>query len=146
MSARHFDRSIEESAGGVVKVEYNTEGTLLSFDLLNALRGGEIVSIQGDRVMGEVSQSPVNLFGKAVELPSGPFVLALVAGVPIYPLFVVRSGYRRYRIVAGEPIYCVRTGQSRDLDVAPAMARWAQVLEERIADSWPQWYAFTPVF
>lgn len=145
-SAQHLDRSMEESGAGAVKVDYNTDGTLLSFDLLNALRRGEIISIQGDRVIGQVSQSPVSLFGKSVLLPNGPFVLALVSEVPLYPLFVIRSGYCRYRIVAGEPIACVRSGQSRDEDVALAMTRWAGVLEKAIADSWPQWYAFTPVF
>ncbi len=145
-SAQHLEGSLEESGAGAVKVEYNTDGTLLSFDLLNALRRGEIVSIQGDRVIGEVSQSPVTLFGKTVRLPNGPFVLALVAEVPLYPLFVVRSGYRRYKIVASEPIICVRSSQSRDEDVASAMAQWAGVLEKAITGSWPQWYAFTPVF
>jgi phosphatidylinositol dimannoside acyltransferase len=146
MSAQHLDRSLEESAAGAVKVEYNTEGTFLSFDLVNALRRGEIVSIQGDRAIGGISQSPVTLFGRTVLLPNGPFILALVSGVPLYPLFVVRAGYRRYKIVAGEPIACLRSGQSRDQDVAAAMAQWAGVLEKAIADWWPQWYAFTPVF
>jgi len=145
-SARHLGRSLEESAAGAVKVDYNTDGTLLSFDLLNALRSGEIISIQGDRVIGEVSQSPVTLFGKTVRLPNGPFVLALVAGVPLYPLFVVRSGYHRYKILAWEPIPCLRSSQSRDEDVAHAMQRWAGVLQETITLYWPQWYAFTAIF
>jgi lauroyl/myristoyl acyltransferase len=146
LSGQHLDRSLEESGAGAVKVDYNTDGTLLSFDLLNALRRGEIVSIQGDRVMGEVSQAPVALFGQTVLLPNGPFVLALVSGAPIYPLFVIRSGYRRYKIVTREPITCLRSGESRDQDVAAAMRRWADVLEKEISRSWPQWYAFTPVF
>ncbi len=145
-SGQHLDRSFEESGAGALKVDYNTDGTLLSFDLLNALRRGEIISIQGDRVIGDVSQSPVPLFGHTVLLPNGPFVLALVSGAPIYPVFVIRSGSRRYKIVACDPIACLRSGESRDQDVAAAMHCWAQVLEKEISQSWPQWYTFTPVF
>ena len=73
-------------------------------------------------------------------------MLALVAEKPIYPLFFIRAGYRRYRILALEPIVCLRSGQSREEDVAAAMQRWAVVLEEVITEYWPQWFAFTPVF
>jgi phosphatidylinositol dimannoside acyltransferase len=146
LTARHLDRALEESGAGAVKIDYNTDGTSLSFDLLNALRGGEIISIQGDRVIGEVAQSPVTLFGRRVLLPTGPFVLALVSQVPIYPLFVVRSGYRRYKIITHEPITCVRSNKSRDEDVGSAMQAWSGVLENEIMIHWRQWHAFTPVF
>jgi lauroyl/myristoyl acyltransferase len=146
ITAQHLDRWIEQAGAGAVKVDYNTEGMLLSFDLLSALRRGEIISIQGDRVIGEVAKSPVTLFGRTVLLPTGPFVLALVSEAPIYPLFVIRSGYRRYKIVAHEPIICVRSSESRDAVVAAAMQRWSGVLEDAISGYWPQWFAFTPVF
>jgi lauroyl/myristoyl acyltransferase len=146
LTAKYLDRSIEQSAAGGVKVEYNTEGALLSFDLLNALRGGEIVSIQGDRPMGEIAQSPVTMFGHNALLPSGPFVLALAAQTPIFPLFVIRAGYRRYRFVFRPPIICARTGRGRDEDIAVAMQKWADVLSEAIRFHWRQWHAFTPIF
>ncbi len=146
MSARHLGRALEQSSAGAVKVQDNTEGNLLSFDLLNALRQGEIISIQGDRAIGEVAQAPVMLFGQHISLPTGPFVLAVVAQVPIYPLFIVRAGYHHYKILALPPISSARTNESRDETVAAAMAAWSRVLEETIANYWPQWFAFTPVF
>ena len=145
-TARHLDRSIEESAAGAVKIAYNTDSKALSFDLLNALRRGEIVSIQGDRALGDVSQTPVTMFQHPALLPTGPFVLALVSAAPIYPLFVVRSGYRRYRVIAGEPIVCRRSEGSRDEQIAAALQRWADVLSATIRIWWRQWHVFTPVF
>ncbi len=145
-SARHLGRSLEQSSAGAVKVEYNTAGSLLSFDLLNALRQGEIISIQGDRVIGDVAQSPITLCGRRVLLPSGPFVLAVVAQVSIYPLFIVRSGHHRYTIVARPPIRVVRTNESRDEMVAAALRQWSEVLQDMIEHHWDQWFAFTPVF
>lgn len=101
-----------------------SDGTSLAFDLLNALRSGEIISIQGDRVVGEVARAPVKLSGREVFLPNGPFVLSLVSETPIYPLFIARTGYRKYKIVAREPIVCSRGGGSRDEIIADAMQRW----------------------
>jgi lauroyl/myristoyl acyltransferase len=146
LTARHLDQSIEQSAAGAVKVDYTTEGAALSFDLLNALRRGEIISIQGDRVIGEATKSTAIMFNRHALLPTGPFVLALAAEVPIFPLFVIRAGYRRYKIVARAPIICVRSVRSRDQSIATAMQQWADVLTQMISNDWRQWHAFTPVF
>lgn len=145
-SAQHIDRALEQAGAGAVKVDYSTEGASLSFDLLNALRNGEIVSIQGDRMMDNVASAPVEFFGRKVSLPSGPFILSLVTPAPIYPLFVVRLGYRRYQIIVREPIFCVRTNRPREDDLAEAMTLWSRVLESVTTEHWDQWYAFTPIF
>jgi lauroyl/myristoyl acyltransferase len=145
-TARHLSASLERAGEGAVKIDYNSAGALLSFDLLNALRAGEIVSIQGDRVEGEVAQISATLFGRSAWLPNGPFVLALVAGVPIYPLFITRSRHRSYRIVVREPFTVLRTGRAREEDIAEAVAIWCAILEEMIARSWDQWFAFLPIF
>lgn len=146
LSARHLDESIAQSAAGGVKIEYNTEGALLSFDLLNALRKGEIISIQGDRPMGGIAQSAVIMFEHKALLPTGPFVLALAAQTFIFPLFVIRAGYRRYRFLACPPIICARTGRAREEDIAGAMQKWADILADAIRIHWRQWHAFTPIF
>lgn len=145
-SAHHLDTSLEKSGEGAVKIDYNTGGALLSFDLLNALRRGDIVSIQGDRLEGNVTETSGSLFGKRVRLPNGPFVLAQVAQAPIYPLFIARSGYRSYQIIVHEPITVLRTERDRGTDMANAVENWCQVLEQQIAEHWDQWFAFVPGF
>jgi lauroyl/myristoyl acyltransferase len=144
-TAQHLSASLEQAGEGAVKVDYNTAGALLSFDLLKALRAGEIVSIQGDRVEGEVGQVTARLFGHEVQLPNGPFVLALVAQVPIYPLFIARFGCRRYAIVVHEPIRMENSGD-REKDIAKGVGQWCAILEETVAERWDQWFAFTPIF
>ena len=143
LAAQHIHLALRESSSGAVKVGYSDDGTALAFDLLSALRAGEIISIQGDRIVGNVAHAPVNLFGREISLPNGPFVLSLVSETPIYPLFIVRTGYRRYKIVAREPILCTRNGASRNEIIASAMQRWAEVLQEITRAYWPQWFAFT---
>lgn len=146
LSAQHVDLALQQSGAGALKVDYSDDGTAIAFDLLNALRNGEIISIQGDRVVGDVAREPLKLFGQEAFLPTGPFVLSLVAETPIYPLFIVRIGYRKYKIIAREPIICGKNGRSREEKLSEAMQSWSRVLEENIRDHWSQWFAFTPVW
>ncbi len=146
LAAQHVDLSLKRSSGGAVKIDYNTAGASLSLDLLAALRNGQIISIQGDRVVGDVMCLPATLFGQELLLPNGPFVLSRAAEVPIYPLFIVRRGYRKYSIIVREPIICLHTSSRREDDIAAAMQRWSAVLEEMINRYRTQWYAFTPIF
>ena len=145
-TAQHLTASLEKSGEGGIKVDYNTAGALLSFDLLNALRLGEIVSLQGDLVAGEVAEMRARIFRKEVRLPNGPFVLAQVSQAPIYPLFIARAGYRSYQIIVREPITVLRTGRDREEDLAQAVEKWCRVLEQLLAERWDQWFAFAPGF
>jgi lauroyl/myristoyl acyltransferase len=145
-TAEHLSASLEKSGEGAVKVDYNTAGALLSFDLLNGLRLGEIVSIQGDRIDAGLAETRAQIFGKEVRLPNGPFVLAQVSHAPIYPLFIARSGYRSYQIIVREPIPVLRSGREREEDIGQAVEKWGEVLERLIAERWDQWFAFAPGF
>jgi lauroyl/myristoyl acyltransferase len=144
-SAEHLSAALEKAGESGVKVAYNTAGALLSFDLLKALRDGEIVSIQGDRADERVAQVKARLFGHDVLLPNGPFVLGLIAQVPIYPLFIARAGCRSYQIIVRAPIRLESSGQ-REQDLARGVNEWCDVLQEIVAARWDQWFAFTPVF
>lgn len=145
-TAEHLDTSMRRAGAGAVKIDYNTEGPLLAFDLLSAIRRGEIVSIQGDRVIAGVASAEGEMFGHPVAVPSGPFSLALVSQAPIYPLFIARAGFRRYRVIVREPIVVARSTRARDEEIQAAVEKWCTVLEGVIAEEWPQWFAFASPF
>ncbi|MDQ6861771.1 MAG: lysophospholipid acyltransferase family protein [Verrucomicrobiota bacterium] len=145
-SEQHLAEFVKETGQGAVRITYSSDGALVAFDLLNALRNGEIVSIQGDRVTPGVASVEARLFGARVLVPSGPFTLALVSEKPIVPLFVVRAGYYCYRIIAREPITVTRGGRTRNEAIASAAAEWCKVLESVVAPYWDQWFAFVPIF
>lgn len=145
-SEHHLRESVQETGRGAVKIDYNTAGPLLSFDLLSAVRSGAIVSIQGDRTSPGVARIAGRMFGEEVVIPSGPFTLALVAEAPIFPLFIVRAGFRRYRIVVCEPIAVARTDRPRNEAIAAAVTNWCAVLETMISRHRDQWFAFAPIF
>lgn len=126
------------------RIAFNTKAGELALDLLDAVRGGEIVAIQGDRVTEGIAGFPITLFGHATRIPAGPFALAMAGRVPIYPLFVVRRGRRRYQLITCEPIEVVRRSRDRNEDIARAAAEWSARLEQTIREHWYQWFTFEP--
>jgi len=73
-------------------------------------------------------------------------MLAFVAQVPIFPLFIVRTSFHRYKIIAREPIFCVRTERDRAIAIEEAMQAWSRTLESVIAVHWAQWFSLVPIF
>ena len=71
------------------------------------------------------------------------FALAMAARVPIYPVFNVRLGRRRYRLVTREPIEIVRTA-NREAAFQEAVQAWARELETIVRACWYQWFSFEP--
>jgi len=126
-----------------VRVAFNVNSTDLAIDLLHAIRDGEIIAVQGDRVTEGITALPATLFGRPARVPAGPFALALATGAPIYPIFIIRGGRRRYRLLACEPI-SVRRTRSRDEALAAAVAVWTGDLEHVIRTWWYQWFQFEP--
>ncbi len=137
-------RQFEEAhrAAGL-RIEFSSQSSELALDLLHAITGGGIVAIQGDRVTQGIAALPATLFGRPAEVPAGPFALAMAARAPIFPVFVIRRGRRRYRLVACAPIEITRS-RDRDADFARAVGRWTAELEAVIAAAWYQWFAFEP--
>ena len=127
-----------------IRVEFNTKASDLALDLLHALQRGEIVAIQGDRVTPGIAAIPATMFGRSMQIPAGPFALAMTARVPIFPVFVVRLGRRRYRLLTCAPIEVVRHSRNRDEDFAVAVQTWIRELESVIAGGWFQWFTFEP--
>ncbi|WP_170156951.1 lysophospholipid acyltransferase family protein [Roseimicrobium gellanilyticum] len=139
-------REKERKAGFVV--HYNEPGNMLGMDLARAIQEGGVVAIQGDRILFDVS--PLELTyreGITWQIPRGPFLLALVTKALIHPVFIVRMGYRRYRVVAAAPIE-VPLPANRDKEAAQRLAaeQWNAVLREVMERHWRQWFVFEPVF
>jgi len=126
-----------------LRVEFNVKASDLALDLLHAIREGGIVAVQGDRVTQGIADLPATLFGKPTRLPAGPFALAMAARAPIHPVFIVRVGRRRYRVIAFPPITIAPT-RERETAFAAALETWTKELEDVIRTRWYQWFTFEP--
>lgn len=140
---RAFEESHAARTAAELKIDFSTRSSDLALDLLHALQRGEIIAIQGDRVTPGISALDATLFGKKTQVPAGPFALSMAARVPIYPLFIMRRGRRRYRITTAQPFEVTRT-RDRAEAFEKAVQHWTRELEMVIRDSWFQWFAFQP--
>jgi lauroyl/myristoyl acyltransferase len=145
---RYYEVKGDRREGDRYAVRYNAPGSMLGIDLARMLGNSEVVALQGDRVMGEVAGLPTGLCGERVGLPEGPHVLALATRCPIFPLFVVRSGWRRYRIISLAPLPLVERerGVAKSVAIANSAENWGVVLSGVLGSHWDQWFEFRPVF
>lgn len=136
-----YARAIRERAG--IRVIYSDTSVFSSLNMIRALRDNEIVAIQLDRSLGVGGIRMVDFFGAPAPFPSGPFVLARLAGAPILPVFFPRLGTRHYAIRLG-----TRLTVPRDARDNPALARVMRAVaaefEDVIREFPHQWFQFAP--
>jgi len=114
-----------------------------SIKLLHALRGNNIVALQGDRVYHEDGVG-VPFFGKEARFPIGPFVLAYVSGAPLLPVVVIRQKWLTYRVVMGEPTRLENT-VDRESELNRGLLSAVGFLESvlrKYPDQWLNFYDF----
>jgi len=141
---REFEESLTaRTAAEGLKIDFSTRSSELALDLLHALQRGEIIAIQGDRVTPGIAALPATLFGKRTQVPAGPFALSMAARVPIYPLFIMRLGRRRYRLTTSKPFEVTRT-RDRAEAFERAIAQWTHELEGVVRGAWFEWFTFQP--
>jgi lauroyl/myristoyl acyltransferase len=137
---RFIEELIRRRAGDLYTTHF-AEDPQLGVDLLEALRRGEIVALQGDRPRAGGRTAEVSLFGRPFHLPIGPAALARAAGVPLVPVFVFRQGRLSYRCRIRPPIHVAQSPDRRQ-DLGDALERFAADLEAAIRQAPHQWFCF----
>lgn len=122
---------------------YNQDGNLLGIELTRLLGEGHIVAVQGDRVIFDVSPMDLEVEpGLMMRLPKGPLFLARATGAPCFPLFIVRDGWRRYRVLALPELQLPPRRRGADDEAAKI---WAATILGVVRKHWRQWYVFEPL-
>jgi lauroyl/myristoyl acyltransferase len=122
-------------------MHFQGDDPLQGMELLDALRQGDIVAVQGDRPRAGGRSIDATLFGRPFPLPPGPAALARTAAAPLLPVFVFREGRRRYRVVFRPPIHA-RRSDDRAADLRATMRRVAAEIEWAIRRAPHQWFCF----
>lgn len=112
--------------------------------LNNALAGGEIVNIHGDRVFGSNRTVRCVVLGAEAELPLGPFLLASMRSVPAVSVFVMKVGLRKYRVHLFRPDEGLEGLDVREKAEAMAKAYAGEVTKilRLYPDQWFNFYEF----
>ena len=122
---------------------YNKDGNLLGVELAHLLGQGAIIAVQGDRVIFDVSPMAVEVEpGLTMRLPKGPLFLARATGAPCFPLFIVRDGWRRYRVLVLPEVKLPPRRRGLEDDAATI---WAATILAVVRKHWRQWYVFEPL-
>lgn len=122
---------------------YNKDDGLLGIELTRLLSEGNLVAVQGDRVIFDVSPMNVEVEpGLQMRIPKGPLFLARATNAPCFPLFIIRDGWRRYRVIVLPMIELPPRKRGGDEDGAKI---WAKAILDVVRIHWRQWYVFEPL-
>jgi KDO2-lipid IV(A) lauroyltransferase len=124
---------LRSSAGG----EFHEADFAGLRNCLRTLRQGGVVAVMGDRDLAG-NGTCVELLGRRVRLPQGPWELARRSEAVILPVFSSR-GVSDAMAVNIEPPFRVGRGQDRARDVAEAAQRWARLFERHLYRDPGQW-------
>lgn len=94
MITRVLDELNSDIAGSVINI--SDQNAL--FQAQEVIENGSVVGLLGDRGVPGEKMTRCSLFGGEVDIPSGPFSIALILGVPIIVVFATYVGGNRYHI------------------------------------------------
>jgi len=146
--ARETDAGTQEFVAAAhvragVEVVFSDASVFSSLGLVRALQRNEVVAIQLDRPAGAGGVRLLPFLNAPAPFPSGPFVLARLAGAPVIPVFAPRLGRRHYRIHIGRPVEVPRA--ARDPQVLDRVMLEVTSQLEEIVRRYPwQWFQFAP--
>jgi KDO2-lipid IV(A) lauroyltransferase len=112
--------------------------------ILRHLKDNGLVAVLADRPYGEEGIR-VEFFGHQVPFPEGPARLALAAGAPLIPGFVLRRWDDSFRIFFRPPI-TAPAELSKEEKVRHMTQEFARILEQLVRENPTQWPTFYPVF
>lgn len=128
---------IERQLAPRFRIVHASASPFRSLTLLRALRDNELVGIQFDTHPLAPGATPVEFFGEPAGFHMGPFLLARASGAPLLPVFIVRTGRRRYEIrVLGR--YNPRTPE----DAVAALHQVVAAFQEFVRTHPHQWFQF----
>ena len=112
------------------------------------LKKGGLVSLAGDMVWHAAQRTvPVRFLGHRVDVPAGPHVFAMVAGVPLFHFFSYRTGPRSYHFTTKAPIYVNPASRSeRQAAIQASAQAYADRLEDFVRQHPFEWFHFRSLF
>jgi predicted LPLAT superfamily acyltransferase len=135
-------RFLERAQGPRPRIIQVGTDLLASLEILQCLREGMLVALQGDRPLDDrVVKLP--FLGREAPFPVGPFLLAAISGAPLIATFSVQTAPAHYRFFAETPMRCsFAAGQSRDATLRTWVLEYVRVLESVARDNPYQWFNF----
>jgi KDO2-lipid IV(A) lauroyltransferase len=108
-------------------------------NVIKALSGNRVVGILIDQRAKRSRGVWVDFFGRRAPTTPGLAALALKTGAPVVPVFMVRNGFQKHRLIIKAPLELIRTGDF-EKDVEANTQLFTQTLESMIRQYPDQWF------
>jgi len=131
------DRLVREIRSGTGLEVISTEKA--SRKVMRVLSQNRMVGILIDQRAKRSEGVWVDFFGKKAPSTPALAVLAMRTGAPVVPVFMIRIGYRKHRLVIKKPLQLVDTGNIKK-DVETNTQLMNQTLESMIRQYPDQWF------
>ena len=109
--------------------------------IMRAVRRNKIIGILLDQNVDWYEGAFVDFLGRPACSNKGLALIALKTGAPVVPFFSVRDEVGRYRIMIGEEVPLLRTGD-KTKDVEENTALFTKVIESYVRQYPDQWFWF----
>jgi len=106
--------------------------------VIQALSQNMVVGIMFDQRGKRSKGIWADFFGRKVPTTPGLAVMALKSGAPVLPVFMIREGFGKHRLIVRDPLKLIHTGDFRQ-DVEANTQLFNQVLESIIREYPEQW-------
>jgi KDO2-lipid IV(A) lauroyltransferase len=106
--------------------------------VIQALSQNQVVGILFDQRGKRRKGIWADFFGRKVPTTSGLAVMALRSGAPVLPVFMIRNGFQKHRLIVKEPLELIHTGDFRK-DVEANTQLFNDTLESIIRQYPDQW-------
>ena len=112
--------------------------SLVAKRALASLKRGEILIIPIDQNAGKKGVF-VDFFGRPASTPAGPVVFAQRTGAPLIPMYIIREGRKRHRLIIEPEVPLINTGD-KEKDLITNTQRLTKVIERWIRKYPSQWW------
>lgn len=134
---KRVDRLVTQIRNGTGLEVISTEKA--SRKVMRVLSQNRMVGILIDQRAKRSEGIWVDFFGKKAPSTPALAVLAMRTGAPVLPVFMVRNGYRKHRLLIKEPLQLADTGNIKK-DVETNTQLMNQTLESMIRQYPDQWF------
>jgi KDO2-lipid IV(A) lauroyltransferase len=123
------------SAGGLEVISNIKAGR----KVIQALSQNRVVGILIDQRAKRSEGIWADFFGRKAPTTPSLAVLAMKTGAPVLPVFMIRNGFQKHRLIIKEPLDLIRTGDIKK-DVESNTQLFNDTLESMIRQHPDQWF------
>ncbi|MBU4310220.1 lysophospholipid acyltransferase family protein [bacterium] len=112
--------------------------SLVAKRALTSLKKGELLIIPIDQNAGKEGVF-VDFFGRLASTPAGPVIFAQRTGAPLVPMYIIREGRKRHRLIIETEVPLVNT-ENKEEDLITNTQRLTRIIERYVRKYPSQWW------